>query len=165
MRQRPDALGGCRRPGQDRTVPDAPSLRVCGAVLAGGRSRRMGRDKRVLDVDGLPLLTRAVQALREVVAEVVAHIEELFANSWGTEAMGRTSHPDAWRDPAFRRWLARMSRLSMSPKEAGAYYHWLMDTDVRDVLPSVRAPTLVIVGEHGHVAMCRIERDDVAAPP
>jgi FdhD protein len=44
---------------------------VSGAVLAGGRSRRMGVDKRRLTVDGRPLLARAVEAVREAVGEVV----------------------------------------------------------------------------------------------
>jgi FdhD protein len=49
----------------------APTHTVSGAVLAGGRSRRMGEDKRRLVVDGRPLLTRAVAALRQAVGEVV----------------------------------------------------------------------------------------------
>ena len=76
--------------------------------------------------------------------EVVDRIEGLFAATWGTEAPAKVSHPQTMHDPEFRRWVARMSRLSMSPKEAGAYFHWLMKTDVRDALPSVRAPTLVM---------------------
>jgi molybdenum cofactor guanylyltransferase len=44
---------------------------LSGIVLAGGRSRRMGRDKAALVVDGLPLLVRAVDLLRAAAAEVV----------------------------------------------------------------------------------------------
>ncbi len=39
---------------------------VTGAVLAGGRSTRLGRDKALLTLDGEPLLARAVRLLREV---------------------------------------------------------------------------------------------------
>lgn len=42
-----------------------------GAVLAGGASRRMGRDKRVIEIDGIPMLRRAVEAVREVADEVL----------------------------------------------------------------------------------------------
>jgi molybdopterin-guanine dinucleotide biosynthesis protein A len=45
--------------------------RVTGAVLAGGRSTRLGRDKALLALDGEPLLARAVRLLREVCAEVL----------------------------------------------------------------------------------------------
>jgi FdhD protein len=44
--------------------------RVSGAVLAGGRSRRMGSDKRELPVGGVPLLARAVAAMQAVADDV-----------------------------------------------------------------------------------------------
>jgi molybdenum cofactor guanylyltransferase len=53
--------------------------RASGAVLAGGRSRRLGRDKRALEVDGVPLLTRSVRTLATLVDDVVvviAHDED-----------------------------------------------------------------------------------------
>jgi FdhD protein len=44
--------------------------RVSAAVLAGGRSRRMGSDKRELAVGGVPLLARAVAAVQAVADDV-----------------------------------------------------------------------------------------------
>lgn len=70
----------------DRTPPRDPGLRglgtggrhargdepaASGAVLAGGLSRRMGRDKRRIEVEGVPLLRRAVDAARSVCREAV----------------------------------------------------------------------------------------------
>lgn len=50
---------------------------IAGVVLAAGRSRRMGRDKRLLHWEGEPLLRRAVRAANdaglEPVVVVVAH--------------------------------------------------------------------------------------------
>ncbi len=40
-------------------------------ILAGGSSRRMGRDKLALEVGGLPLLVRAVEALASSCREVL----------------------------------------------------------------------------------------------
>ena len=45
---------------------------VSGAILAGGKSRRMGRDKAWLDLgDGVPLVRRVARALTEVAEEIV----------------------------------------------------------------------------------------------
>ena len=41
------------------------------AILAGGQSRRMGRDKAQIDVDGLPLLERTAHLARAVRTSVV----------------------------------------------------------------------------------------------
>jgi class 3 adenylate cyclase/pimeloyl-ACP methyl ester carboxylesterase len=72
----------------------------------------------------------------------------LLENKWGTEEFWRTdssmlsspmrSDPkrvDAW---------ARYARLSASPGSANAIERMNMETDIRDVLPSVRVPTLVL---------------------
>ena len=45
--------------------------RVSALVLAGGQSRRMGRDKALLDFDGAPLIARVIERVRRVCAEVI----------------------------------------------------------------------------------------------
>ncbi|MFN2556188.1 MAG: molybdenum cofactor guanylyltransferase [Nitriliruptorales bacterium] len=52
-------------PGQEA---DAPSL--TGLVLAGGRGRRLGRDKAFVEFDGEPLVVRAARLLGECCPEV-----------------------------------------------------------------------------------------------
>ncbi|MFP4311547.1 MAG: molybdenum cofactor guanylyltransferase [Nitriliruptoraceae bacterium] len=56
----PDGPGGAGR--TDRT-DRADRATVGGAVLAGGRSRRMGQDKAGIEVGGVPLLARTRSAL------------------------------------------------------------------------------------------------------
>lgn len=43
---------------------------ISAAVLAGGQSRRMGVDKALLEFDGIPLLTRAIEAVSSVSDDV-----------------------------------------------------------------------------------------------
>ncbi|WP_027008485.1 adenylate/guanylate cyclase domain-containing protein [Conexibacter woesei] len=80
----------------------------------------------------------------ETAAEQEPRIRALLAN-WGREADG--SHPWGRFDDAdgeTRRALARLQRQSMSPSAAAEVLRMLVRVDVRDVLPTVRCPTLVI---------------------
>ena len=54
-------------------------MRVSGAVLAGGESKRMGRDKKWINLRGKSLLEIAIDKLREVTDEVIVvlHKREL----------------------------------------------------------------------------------------
>ena len=44
---------------------------IIGAVLAGGRGRRIGRDKAMVELDGRPLISYPVGALRSAGLDVV----------------------------------------------------------------------------------------------
>jgi class 3 adenylate cyclase/pimeloyl-ACP methyl ester carboxylesterase len=63
---------------------------------------------------------------------------------WGTEAFAEATMPDAARDPAFRRWVAKSLRNSLGPRGASTYLNMARSLDVRQALPSVRVPTLVL---------------------
>jgi molybdenum cofactor guanylyltransferase len=56
---------------------------VAGAVLTGGASRRMGRDKALVEVDGVPMAARAMRALRESGADPIVLV------GGDDEALGR----------------------------------------------------------------------------
>jgi pimeloyl-ACP methyl ester carboxylesterase len=74
-----------------------------------------------------------------------------YREEWGTGRLIGRFVPSAAADPAFRDWWGRFERLSMSPGAALEAMRVNFEIDVRDILPSVRVPTLVIRNEGDHV--------------
>ena len=52
--------------------------------------------------------------------------------------------PSKQHDPRLRAWWARSLRFGASPTAAAQWLRMTADTDIRDVLPSIRVPTLVL---------------------
>jgi molybdopterin-guanine dinucleotide biosynthesis protein A len=61
---------------------------VSGIILAGGQSRRMGRDKAFIELGGKPIIQRALDAVRAVCTEtiIVANDTETYAR-WGARVV------------------------------------------------------------------------------
>jgi class 3 adenylate cyclase/pimeloyl-ACP methyl ester carboxylesterase len=71
--------------------------------------------------------------------------ERNFA-TWGEmndEAMSAFA-PSMSGDPALAAWFARLQRLAASPGEARTIFKAMVDLDVRDALPRIRVPTLIM---------------------
>jgi DNA-binding SARP family transcriptional activator/class 3 adenylate cyclase len=65
--------------------------------------------------------------------------------TWGDEIPeGSVWAVNATRDPRFRDWLARWARNSASPGAAATLLRMDYEIDVREVLPTIRVPTLVL---------------------
>jgi molybdenum cofactor guanylyltransferase len=64
------------------------------AILAGGRSRRMGADKAWIKVDGTPLLERVLRAVRplDLPVHIIANSDQDYS-SFGVPVL-HDSHPD-----------------------------------------------------------------------
>jgi class 3 adenylate cyclase len=71
-------------------------------------------------------------------------LTKLAEQAWGTEAVVQIGSPDMASDRTYTRWLAKMTRMACSPRAAAAYLRASQFMDIRDVLPSIRVPTLVI---------------------
>ena len=80
-----------------------------------------------------------------------------IAERWGERAYlaerGRRYCPSRAGDDAFLDWYVWFMRRSASPAAAVAFHRMMMDGDVREVLPAVRCPTLVLnrPGSHDEV--------------
>jgi pimeloyl-ACP methyl ester carboxylesterase/class 3 adenylate cyclase len=64
--------------------------------------------------------------------------------AWGTGGSLPIFAPSRANDPAFQRWWGRYERLGASPAAVSALLRMYTLIDVRDVLPTIRTPTLVI---------------------
>jgi len=74
-----------------------------------------------------------------------AAVMHSYEHRWGREPMGlRVMAPTLSDDPAFRHWYLRAQGFGGSPGAAMAWYRVTADIDVRDVLPAIRVPTLII---------------------
>lgn len=63
---------------------------------------------------------------------------------WGDGSRMLALAPRAAADPELRRWFARLERLAASPGTAEKLLRMVGEVDVRAVLPSIQAPTLVL---------------------
>ena len=75
--------------------------------------------------------------------ERARRMEEIFA-AWGTGERLAVIAPSVTDDGALRSWFARLERLAASPGQLRLLFDIAGETDVRDVLPSIAAPTLVM---------------------
>jgi class 3 adenylate cyclase len=76
-------------------------------------------------------------------AEREARVAEIFAQ-WGEGGRIERIAPSHAGDVALRRWFGQLERLSASPGALRLLFDIAGETDVRDVLPSIQAPTLLL---------------------
>src|SRR5688572_24091851 len=71
---------------------------------------------------------------------------------WGEPFDLEEGAPSVAKDEAARTWFGAYPRYSASPGAARANYELTFQVDVRDILPSVRVPTLVLhrTGDRWH---------------
>ena len=81
------------------------------------------------------------------VEEREREIEETEA-TWGSPEAFRALAPSKENDPDFQRWIGRYLRQSASPKAAAALLRMNTQIDVRDVLPTIGVPTLLLYRTH-----------------
>jgi class 3 adenylate cyclase len=106
------------------TFPD----RVSSLIVANGAARYIEAD----DFEGLPIET----------AELLASAIE---DGWGKEALSAFGLPSIRDDERNLRLLSKILRSCTTPGRAAAQYRYLFELDIRDVLPSIHVPTLVMM--------------------
>jgi class 3 adenylate cyclase/alpha-beta hydrolase superfamily lysophospholipase len=71
-------------------------------------------------------------------------LQEGDEETWGQGYSLLSLAPSRFEDEALVRWWGRFERQSMSPRMMRAVFRLDMELDIRDVLPSIRIPTLVL---------------------
>ena len=69
---------------------------------------------------------------------------EFTLPGWGTGESLEIFAPSLADDPKVRDWWGRMERIGASPSMVGKLFMMFLETDVREALPLVQAPTLVM---------------------
>jgi class 3 adenylate cyclase/DNA-binding MarR family transcriptional regulator len=83
-------------------------------------------------------------AYADYAAYLCAEFPDWIEQGWGTGVWAEILEPSRALDPEFRRSLARIERLSASPASMIALIRMNHQIDVREIFPSVCAPTLVL---------------------
>jgi len=111
------------------------------AMLAATRPNRVGA---LVLIHATPGWT-AEPFARGKAAEVLDRFDASVDTAWGDLGWAIPSFaPSAADDPRYRDWLQRAVRHSLSPAMARAVFDVMFRSDIRDILPAIRVPTLVI---------------------
>ena len=95
-------------------------------------------------------------------ADELAMVEENWASGAYIDRVLERSFPSKKGDEEFRRWFVNQMRYGASPSAAMTIQRMAMDVDVREVLPAIRVPTLILhqhsMGEQARFMEERIPR-------
>ena len=69
---------------------------------------------------------------------------EMIEEEWGTGVMLEVYAPSMLGDPDFANWWAQYQRMAASPGMAKATAQLAAEVDIRDILPAISVPTLVL---------------------
>ena len=95
---------------------DGHSFDASAIVLAGGLSRRLGRDKALEPIGGQPLIRRVIQRIGQVSEEVVVVVAD--------QARGEALPLDDWHQIAFDRYPGTGSLGGIFSGLSAARHHW-----------------------------------------
>jgi class 3 adenylate cyclase len=90
---------------------------------------------RYLDADDYPI---------GVSPDAVDALVQLIAEGWGTPELTRLANPSMADDAEWVRLTSKAIRCSSTPRTAAAQFDYILRSDVRQALPLIRQPTLVL---------------------
>jgi class 3 adenylate cyclase/alpha-beta hydrolase superfamily lysophospholipase len=139
-----DALAVLDAAGSERAALFTYSLGgLVGALLAAERPERIGA---LIMYASIARTTWAPDYDWAMTREEREMVTESNVAGWGETSSARLAllAPTVAEDPAMAGWFSRMQRLAASPGEARTIFNSAIDLDVRETLPRIRVPTLVM---------------------
>jgi class 3 adenylate cyclase/pimeloyl-ACP methyl ester carboxylesterase len=103
-----------------------------------------GRTRALVLVNTFARMLRGADYPIGMPAEAAERLLQIWERSWGTGIVLELSAPSVADDPEMQRWVGRYMRLSAPPAASTRMYRWVLQVDVRSVLPSIQAPTLIL---------------------
>jgi pimeloyl-ACP methyl ester carboxylesterase/class 3 adenylate cyclase len=116
-------------------------------------------------VQALVLWAAAARGSDVVTPEVRDTLLDIFEQSWGRGEMARVFAPSRAEDPSFVRAMARFERSAVTPSMARALLDLASRSNVADILPSIRVPTLVLHRFDDPLVPARLGREVADAIP
>jgi len=98
----------------------------------------------LVSLNGYARLRRAPDYPAGVPDELISMVTQLYSNSWGSGAVLAAINPRIDSLANGRELMARLERSSANPARAARRQEIASDIDVRDVLPVISVPTLVL---------------------
>ncbi len=102
------------------------------------------RTRALILYEATPRMTKAPEYDWPLSREERDGYVETMRATWGDGSRVADVSRHAAGDQRFRAWAARLERLAASPGTAVAFYRMHNEIDVRPVLPTIQAPTLVM---------------------
>lgn len=95
-------------------------------------------------VTGLILSGVAADGSRMLVGRAREELQAAIESGWGDGALVSLYAPSQVNNPEFVQWWGRLQRSSVSPGMARRLLEMSANTNLRDILPMIRVPTLVV---------------------
>lgn len=106
------------------------------------------RTSALVTVNGFSRLRRAPDYVWGYPPEGEEAVVGAISHGWGTGRTLTSINPGLAEGPRGAEWVARLERAAGSPARAANKQRLVFDIDVRDVLPAITVPTLVIHTKH-----------------
>jgi class 3 adenylate cyclase len=116
-------------------------------------------------VSALVLIDTAASGRQVLEDDRVRLLRDLIETRWGKGEIITLYAPSMADNVRFRRWFARLERLSVSPRGARQILDQILQSDVSDALPAITCPTLVIHHRENTLVPVELGREVAGAIP